>query len=152
MRKKGLPLSLAAAAAVLFVAALPVPGDESHSEHAATFDRCAKACNDCQRACDSCATHCANLVASGRKEHLKTLKTCQDCASFCATAAQIVARQGAFTDLICKSCAEACARCGKACEQHPDDKHMKMCAEQCRACEQACREMLKHVGETGEEK
>ena len=81
----------------------------------------------------------------GKKEHAKTLATCQDCATHCSAAASIVARKGPFSDLICKACAEACARCGKACEQFPDDKHMKMCAEECRKCEKECREMLKHT-------
>src|SRR5262245_13180163 len=106
---------------------------------------CAAACGACQRACDSCATHCANLMASGGKEHKDTLWTCQDCATICAAAAQIVARGGPFAGLICTSCADACARCAKACEQHPDDAHMKQCAAECRRCEKECREMLKHV-------
>jgi hypothetical protein len=114
--------------------------------HAAVFEHCAKACSDCQRSCDSCARHCAHLVAEGKKEHLKTLGTCVDCANVCATAAQIVARQGQFSDLICKACAQACERCGKACAQYPDDRHMKACAEECRRCEQACRTMLQHLG------
>ena len=120
-----------------------------HSAHSAAFDKCAKACNDCQRNCDACATHCATLVASGKKEHLKSLQTCRDCADFCSTAAQIVARQGPFADLICRSCAEACARCGKTCEQFSDDKMMKACADECKRCEKACREMLQHTGQGG---
>jgi hypothetical protein len=114
--------------------------------HHQAFEQCAKACNDCQRICDMCATHCAELVAEGRKEHLKTLQTCRDCATFCSSAAEIVARMGPFSDLICQACAEACARCGKACEQFAQDKMMKQCAEECRRCERACREMLKHTG------
>src|SRR5947209_8470720 len=97
--------------------------DGGSPEHHAAFEHCAKACGDCQRACDSCATHCARLVADGKKEHLKTLRTCQDCATHCSAAACIVARMGPFADTICKACAEACARCGKQCEQHAEDAH-----------------------------
>lgn len=118
----------------------------AHAEHDEMLQACAKACSDCQRACGMCATHCAHLLADGKKEHGTTLATCQDCADFCAAAAQIVSRGGPFAALICESCAEACARCGKQCEKFPDDKHMKMCAEECRKCEKACREMVKHAG------
>jgi hypothetical protein len=124
----------------------------AYAAHGEASDQCAKACNDCQRSCDACATHCAHLVAQGMKEHLRTLQTCRDCATFCAAAAQIVARQGPFTDLICRSCAEACARCGKACEQHANDKMMKLCAEECHQCEQACQEMLQHTGHGAEKR
>ena len=117
-----------------------------HAENHEMLQACAKACSDCQRACDMCATHCAQLLASGKKEHLTTLATCQDCADFCVAAAQIVARGGPFAALICESCATACAQCGKECEKFPDDKHMKICAEECRKCEKACREMVKHLG------
>lgn len=116
-----------------------------HAEHDSMLQSCAKACSDCQRACDMCSTHCAHLLANGKKEHATTLATCQDCADFCAAAAQIVARGGPFSSQICEACAEACAKCGKECEKFPDDKHMKMCAEECRKCEKACREMVKHA-------
>src|SRR5436309_9347270 len=66
------------------------PRAEAHDAHAEAFDHCAKACSDCQRQCDSCGTHCAHLLAGGKKEHLKTLQTCEDCATVCAAAAQIV--------------------------------------------------------------
>ena len=42
------------------------------------LQECAKACSDCQRACDLCATHCANLLADGKKEHLSCLMHCRD--------------------------------------------------------------------------
>src|SRR5689334_13178467 len=73
-----------------------------HATHATS--ECAQACNACQRECDSCAHHCAHMLASGHKEHLKTLQTCQDCADFCAAAARIVSRAGPFMDTICKGC------------------------------------------------
>jgi hypothetical protein len=154
----GVVAALAVAVAVSFAIAQTGTQDKqtqpgTRDAHAESYDRCAKACSDCQRACDSCATHCAQLLAEGKKEHLKTLQTCQDCADFCVTAAQIVARRGPFADLICTSCAEACARCGKACEQHAShDKVMAACAEECRKCEKACREMISHLGQGKERK
>lgn len=141
-------LEFASLAIIGFAFLSPVSGQEpsgAKHQHAAMYEKCAKECNDCQRICDMCAKHCADLLAHGKKEHLKTLATCQDCATFCSAAACIVARQGPFSDEICKSCAEACARCGKACEEHPNDPMMKRCSEECRRCEQACKEMLKHV-------
>jgi hypothetical protein len=121
------------------------PPGAAHA-HNEQFQKCAQACNDCQRMCAACATHCAGLLAEGKKDHLTTLRTCLDCADFCVAAAQIVARGGPFADLICTACADACARCGKECERFASDKMMKECAEECRRCEKACREMLHHLG------
>lgn len=118
---------------------------EDHKEHNEMMQLCAKSCSDCQRMCDSCATHCAHMLHEGKKEHLKTLTTCQDCATVCSAAARIVARGGPFSNTICTACVDACSRCGKACEQFPDDKHMKACAEECRKCETACKHMVKHM-------
>jgi Domain of Unknown Function (DUF326) len=114
-------------------------------EHNEMMQACAKVCSDCQRSCDGCATHCTYMLHEGRKEHLATLTTCQDCATACSAAAQIVARGGPFSNTICTACIDACSRCGKACEQFPDDKHMKACAEECRKCETACKAMVKHM-------
>jgi hypothetical protein len=138
-------LGASTAAALAFQATAFAQKDDKHGMHEA-FKKCAEACNACQLECDSCATHCAHLIAEGKKDHLKTLQTCNDCAEFCSAATRIVAGGGPFSDLICDGCAEACARCAKACEQFPDDAAMKRCAEECRKCEKACRDMLKHVG------
>lgn len=130
----------------------PSVGQERGGDkHAAGSRKCADECGACQRACDNCATHCADLLAQGKKEHLVTLHTCQDCATTCSAAASIVARKGPFADIICKACIEACARCSKECEKHSHDAEMKQCAEACRRCEQACRDMLAHTtGKTTE--
>ena len=109
------------------------------------FMACAQACSDCQRQCDSCATHCAHMLADGKKDHVSTLMTCRDCAAMCAAASQIVAGNGPFSKMICQSCAEACAACAKECEKFPSDAHMKACAEECRKCEKACKAMLTHA-------
>ena len=115
-------------------------------KHAAAFVDCAKACDDCGRNCDVCAAHCTQLVATGDKHHLATLKTCQDCAAVCRAASSVVAKQGPFSDILCTACADACKRCGDACEKHGgDDAVMKGCMDECRKCEKVCREMLKHV-------
>jgi hypothetical protein len=116
-----------------------------HMEHNAMMQDCAKACSDCQRACDMCATHCAHMVADGKKEHLATLMTCRDCATICSAAAEICSRGGPFAAIIAEACAKACADCATACEKFPDDKHMKACAEECRRCEKACRAMVKDM-------
>ncbi len=153
-------------AAVIFMTVLLVPfglagrgkdkdqdtgkGKDGHVHE--MFEKCAKACNDCQRICDGCAHHCTHLVASGKKEHVKTLRSCQDCATVCAAAAQIVARGGPFSDAICKACAEACKRCGDACNAATDDTMMKKCAEECQRCEKACQEMVQHAGHLNDKK
>jgi len=117
----------------------------AHTEHSEAMQACAKACSDCQRACDTCATHCAHMLAEGKKEHLTTLATCLDCSTICAAASQVVARGGPFSNTVCTACADCCARCATQCEKFPEDKHMKACAEECRKCEKACRDMLKHA-------
>src|SRR3569623_948135 len=96
---------LSALVLVACVCALPL-SFAAEEKPATPFDECAKACNDCQRACDACSTHCARLMADGKKEHMSTLQTCQDCATHCSAAASIVSRQGPFSDVICTACAE----------------------------------------------
>ena len=90
----------------LFASPGNVTADDKHN---AAYEACAKACNDCQRACDQCTTHCATLVAEGKKDHLTTLKECQDCATCCSAAAQIVARGGPCCVMMCECCAKTCA-------------------------------------------
>jgi hypothetical protein len=127
-------------AMILFTAGTgTVVGDD---KHAASYEACAKACNECQRVCDTCATHCATLLAEGKKEHLTTLKECQDCATCCSACAQVCARGGPHAALMSAKC---CDQCAKACEKFPDDKHMKACAEECRKCQKACEAMAKHA-------
>jgi len=141
----GLTVVLILTAGVGFTADPPAKADPNKMTE--MYMHCADACNACQRECDFCATHCALMVADGKKEHVQTLQTCRDCADFCSAAGRITARPGPFADLICNACAEACARCGKACEQHAaHDPTMKRCAEECRKCEQACRDMVKQIG------
>jgi hypothetical protein len=118
-------------------------------KHAAHFEQCAKACADCLRECESCAHHCAHLIASGQKDHLRTLGTCADCAEVCTAAAKIVSRHGPLAVTICESCAKACDTCGIECDKHSNDEHMKRCATTCRDCAQACRDMIKHLGHDG---
>ncbi len=109
------------------------------------YEHCAKACHDCERACGCCASHCANRLAEGGKEHLRTLRSCQDCATLCSAAACITARKGIYAETICKACAESCKCCKEECEKFPQDSVMKKCAEECRKCEKACQEMLSQV-------
>jgi len=104
---------------------------------------CAKACSDCQRACDLCATHCANLLADGKKEHLSCLMHCRDCATCCAACSQVCASGGPLSAVMADCCAKCCDHCAKACEAFPDDAHLKACAEECRKCEKACKAVAK---------
>ena len=114
-------------------------------KHATAFMDCARACGSCAGICDACTAHCARLLAEGKKEHFKTLRTCQDCATICAAAACVTARGGPFSDAICTACAESCKRCGEACAKFKDDDSMRRCAEECSKCEKACRTMLEHA-------
>lgn len=143
MRTIVLPFFTVAVALFMVSNGVTAVDDEHH--HDAVYKKCATACTDCQKECDSCAAHCANMLAEGKKDHLRSLRTCQDCATHCSAAACIVARKGPFADLICKACAEACKRCGNECEKFKEDAHMRKCAESCRKCENACREMLSHI-------
>src|SRR5262249_19791745 len=117
--------------------------EEAHHAH---FLACAKACAECMLECESCAHHCVQLVAEGKKDHLKSVGTCSDCADFCELAAQVVSRQGPMAVLSCEACAKACDACGTECEKFPADEHMKRCAKACRDCAKACREMIQMVG------
>lgn len=121
------------------------PRDRAPDIGATPFDKCGIACSECQRTCNQCATHCAKMLAAGKKEHLAALAACHDCATVCAAAACIVARHGPFADTICKACAEACQRCGAECDKFKEMPVMKQCADECRRCEKECREMLGHL-------
>jgi hypothetical protein len=144
-------LILLGAAILIPLAGTPSTADSqtvaARDTHDAAYQACAKACGECALACDTCGSHCAKMVAEGKKEHFKTLQTCQDCAAFCGTAACITARSGPFADLICKACAEACKRCGDECDRFKSDSVMKKCADECRKCEKECQTMLKHVAQ-----
>jgi hypothetical protein len=128
-----------------------VRGDDKkgHDLHAAHFKRCARACTDCLRECESCAHHCADLVASGKKDHLRTLGTCADCAEVCTASARVVSRHGPLAGTICAACSKACDQCAAECEKHSQDEHMTRCAKVCRECANACRDMIKHLGHDG---
>ncbi len=116
-----------------------------HTEHDAVMQDCAKACADCQRACDMCATHCAHLLADGKKEQLECLRQCQDCASCCVACDQICARGGPHAAVMAGCCVKCCEECAKACEAFPDDAHIKACAEECRKCEKVCKGIAKQM-------
>lgn len=142
-------LGVTAATLVTYTSSAADTGRKSEKRedhHGLHFDRCAKACADCQIECHSCQNHCADLVAEGKKDHVKTMKLCADCGDLCAVAASIVARHGTLSTTVCEACAKACDECGKACSQFADDEHMKKCAQECKKCAAECREMIKHAG------
>ena len=138
---------VALALAIVGLVAFAQPGQtqEKKDEHSKAMQACAKACSDCQRVCDSTATHCARLLAEGKKEHLKALRHTQDCATCCAATAQVCARGGPQSVPFLECCVKSCDLCAKACEAFPDDKHMKSCAEECRKCETMCKAMVKSM-------
>ena len=111
---------LAAASLTLVViggfAALRLSADDKkadpHRGHA-EMEACLKECGRCAAECEMCFDHCSHMVAEGKKEHLRTLKTCIDCGDFCALAGKIIARHGAFTNLTCEAFAKACDVCGR---------------------------------------
>ena len=119
-----------------------------HVHRSPAMQKCIAACRDCTDQCETCFVHCTNLVASGKKEHLPTLKSCIDCGDLCAIAAKIMARNGALVGPSCDGCAKGCDACATACEKYPDDEHMKACAKACRDCAKVCRAMLKETGTT----
>jgi hypothetical protein len=142
-------LGLVAAGLFALGGASPAAGDKDKdggAHHGGHFLECAKACDACQLECDSCSRHCAEQVADGKKEHMRTLGTCADCGAICSAAARITARGGPMSATICDACARSCDMCAEACDKvGPDDAHMKRCAEECRKCARACREMIKHA-------
>lgn len=141
-------LGITAAALVCLAGGVRGADDKPASEHAhhlrGPFADCARACAECMLQCDSCHHHCEQLVASGKKEHVKTMRLCDDCGSICAVAAQVTARAGPLSAAICESCAKACDVCGANCKKF-EDQHMQDCAKACEACAKACREMIKHA-------
>jgi hypothetical protein len=117
-----------------------------HVHRSPVMQQCIDACHECTNQCETCFVHCTGLVASGKKEHIPTLKSCVDCGDLCAMAAKIMSRDGALIGPACEGCARGCDDCAAACEKFPDDAHMKACAKSCRACSKACREMVKSAG------
>ena len=121
------------------------PAAEAKAKAKPFMQDCAKVCSDCQRACDLCATHCATMLADGKKEHLACLLNCQDCATCCAACSQVCARGGPLSALMADCCAACCDHCAKACETITNDSQMKACAEECRNCEKTCRGIVKNL-------
>ena len=132
------------AAGLIALAGTKTRADEGHEGHE-QFDKCAKVCADAQLHCDSCFHHCAELVAKGEKDHVKTMHNCVDCAEVCSTAAKLVSRHSAMSAPACEACVKCCEMCAESCEKFRDDKHMAACAKSCRDCAKACREMIKHL-------
>jgi hypothetical protein len=114
-----------------------------HVHRSPEMQKCIEACVACTNQCETCFVHCTGLVASGKKEHVATLKSCVDCGDLCAVAGKIMSRDGALIGPACDGCAKACDACAASCEKFPKDEHMAACARACRDCSKACREMLK---------
>jgi hypothetical protein len=114
-----------------------------HVHRSPEMQKCIEACVTCTNQCETCFVHCTGLVASGKKEHVATLKSCVDCGDLCAVAGKIMSRDGSLIGPACEGCAKGCDACAASCEKFPKDEHMAACARACRDCSKACREMLK---------
>jgi hypothetical protein len=147
MRRYSMATAATAAALAGLVTVKLWAADQSqtgpHHHVTAEMDKCMKECARCARECESCFKHCVSLVAEGKKEHLRTLRTCNDCGDMCAMAGKLVARDGAFMNAMCEACANACDGCGAECAKYPHDEHMSRCAQACKDCAKACRDMVK---------
>jgi len=132
-------MALAFTLAIVGVDAFAYQAKAADKKTDSMLKECAKACSDCQLVCDHCVTHCANLLADGKKEHLSCLMHCRDCAACCAACSQICASGGPLSSVMADCCAKACGHCAKACEAFPEDAHYKACAAECRKCEKACK-------------
>jgi hypothetical protein len=137
---------VAVVAALLLSPIVLARADAPHVHRSPEMAKCIAACAECINQCETCFVHCTNLVASGKKEHVPTLKSCVDCGDLCAIAAKIMSRDGALIGPSCEGCAKGCDACASACEKFPGDDHMKACAKACRDCSKACHEMLKSIG------
>jgi len=136
--------------AILSLAGLPAAktrhdAPRPDSDHAAHFLACAKVCAECEMHCQMNFQHCAKLVASGQKDHERSMHTSLDCGELCAVAGKLSARHSEFAVPACDACAKACETCAGECEKHASDQHMQECAKACRDCAKACREMVQHV-------
>jgi hypothetical protein len=125
--------------------ALRLKADEPKSSPhhlSAEMEKCLKECARCAKECESCLSHCTDLVADGKREHVRTLRTCNDCGDMCAMAGKLIARNGAFMNPMCEACRKACDGCGAECAKYPHDEHMARCAQACKDCAKACKDML----------
>jgi hypothetical protein len=109
------------------------------------YTRCAHACAACNVTCVRCARHCAGMVASGMKEHTKSLHLSQDCADLCGAAARICARRGPMARAACQACVQSCKACGMECGKYPQMKPMRDCARACAACATVCQRMVDSI-------
>lgn len=150
-RRQAVKLLGAAAGLVLGGQAIAADRDpEPASGHGdRRLDACADACGKCLRECEACSTHCAGLLAAGRKEHAGVQRLCQDCADLCTAAVRLVSRRGPLMEAACETCARACDLCAAECEKFSGDRSLEACASACRTCAAACREMLRGHGAAG---
>jgi hypothetical protein len=114
--------------------------------HHGMYADCAKVCAGCMVTCEGTVHHCAEMVESGKKEHLMPMQLAADCAEFCSLSARLTARHSDLAPAACEACAKACDACGAACAKFPDMPEMKACVESCKKCAASCREMAKMGG------
>ncbi len=114
-----------------------------HGGHMQGMSPLAKAAGETAMSCDACASHCTDLLAEGKREHLDSQRALLDCASMCATMACVASRNGPCCTIMAEACADACAACATQCEKATGDAQMKECADHCRAMEKLCRDCCK---------
>lgn len=145
MRIHSIAIAAILTVAVGIVAAVAQNPAKEGKDHAAMNmdgpSAMAKMAGECALACDGCASHCTEMLAQGKKEHLESQKMLLDCATICAAMARVAGGNGPLTSTLAAACAEACRLCAVHCEKMVNDPHMKACAEKCRAMEKACGEV-----------
>ena len=60
--------------------------------HHVMYAACAKTCSECMLECEKMVHHCSEIVAAGKKEHVKPMQVAADCAEFCALSAKLNSR------------------------------------------------------------
>ena len=126
--------------------AAPVEAQDKTDAHHTMYAACAKVCADCMLECEKTVHHCTELVAAGKKDHVKPMQLAADCAEFCALSAKLTGRHSDLAPAACEACAKACDMCAAACDKFQDMPEMKACAESCKKCAASCREMAKMAG------
>ena len=97
--------------------------------HHAMYASCAKVCADCLLECEKMTHHCSEMVAAGKKEHVKPMQTASDCGDFCALSAKLTARHSDLAPASCEACAKACDACAAECEKFSNMPEMKACGD-----------------------
>lgn len=97
-----------------------------YSEHVATY-------NSCADACEHCAAEC---LMEKNAEHYRCIQLCLDCADLCRLTATLMLRGSEYATASSHLCRVACLACADECAAHESD-HCQQCARACQACADA---------------